>query len=632
MLAYVATKDQFLQDAPSIEEIVRDAVASSLGINIARTSAEFNSWRNSLGNAMYHVINSSGIPSDSGIAIEYRLHGRQQRIDFIVSGSNATGLSQLVLVELKQWSSVTASPLEDHVRTFLGGAIHDVTHPSYQSWSYARLLKDFYEVVESEPIEIAPCAYLHNCLDGSAMTTQSCADMLSRAPLFLHSNRHELSRFLKDRIASGDKSAIIRRIEASQIRPSKPFVEVLESMLRGNEEFVLIDEQKTAYETIRERVKCVKKGKRLVLVIKGGPGTGKSVIAINALVSLLSEGLNVRYVTKNAAPRAVYQQKLRGRMTTAAVSNLFMSSDSFHAIEPDSYDVLLVDEAHRLVQKSGFYKNLGDNQISEIIKSSRVTVFFSDDSQLVTWRDIGTFDEIRSRAEAHETPVEEIQLSAQFRCAGSAEYLAWIDTVLGLTTNQSPNLSLCEYDIRVVESPNELRELILERNKSNNRSRLLAGYCWPWVSKNDSSAFDITFPQTDFAMKWNLTSDGSGWMIASNSVHEVGCIHTCQGLEGDYFGVIIGPDLAAEDGVLVGRPENRAPHDKSLQGFKSAKKINEKQARAKADRLIRNTYRTLMTRGMLGTFIYCTDPAVAALVRKSLTTCGYNTAPDRNVS
>lgn len=627
MLAYVATKSQFLQDAPAIEEIVRDAVASSLGIRVSRTSSEYGSWRNSLGNAMYHVIHSSNIPSDAGIAIEYRLHGRQQRIDFIVSGSNASGLSQLVLVELKQWSSVTSSQLVDHVRTFLGGAIQDVPHPSYQSWSYARLLKDFYEVVESEPIEVASCAYLHNCLDGSSMTTSDSAEILSRAPLFLHPTRRDLGRYIESHIKTGDKSAILRRVEASRIRPSKQFVDVLESMLRGNEEFVLIDEQKTAYETIRERVKSVKSGDHLVLIIKGGPGTGKSVIAINALVALLGEGLNVRYVTKNAAPRAVYQQKLRGRMTTAAVSNLFMSSDSFHTIEPDSYDVLLVDEAHRLVEKSGFYKNLGENQISEIIESSRVTVFFSDDSQLVTWRDIGTLEEIRSRAVAHETPVEEIQLSAQFRCAGSTEYLTWIDAVLGLTSDQSTDLSSCEYDIRVVDSPSELRNLILNRNKSNNRSRLLAGYCWPWASRTDPTAFDITFPQTDFSMKWNLTSDGSGWMIAPNSVHEVGCIHTCQGLEGDFFGVIIGPDLTVENGVLVGRPENRASHDKSLQGFKGALKENELEARAKADRLIRNTYRTLMTRGMLGTFIYCIDPAVAALVSSSLTASGYEGSP-----
>jgi len=537
MLAYVATKNQFLQDAPIIEDLVRAKVQSELGINISTKSSEFQSWRNSLGNAMYHVIHSSGLPSDAGIAIEYRLHGRQQRIDFIVSGKNKSGLSQLVLIELKQWTDVTPSPLTDHVRTYLGGANRDVNHPSYQSWSYSRLLQDFYEVVTDDPIKVASCAYLHNCLDGTALKSPETNELLLRAPLFLHNDREGLQQFLSTHIEVGDHASVVRRIEESRIRPSKQLVEMLGSMLEGNEEFVLVDEQKTAYETIRARVKSVLPGERLALIVKGGPGTGKSVIAVNALVSLLDDGLNVRYVTKNAAPRAVYQSKLKGRRSHASVANLFVSSDSFHALEPDSYDVLLVDEAHRLVEKSGFYRNLGENQIKEIIRSARVSVFFTDESQLVTWRDIGTLDEIRSWAGAAEVPVEELELSAQFRCAGSDEYLKWLDFALGLSQDEVPNMSACEYDIRIFDSPEKLRDAIFEANRLNNRSRLLAGYCWQWVSRSDPSRFDIQFEGTDFAMKWNLTTDGSNWMIAPNSVHEVGCIHTCQGLEGDYMGV-----------------------------------------------------------------------------------------------
>ena len=184
-------------------------------------------------------------------------------------------------------------------------------------------------------------------------------------------------------------------------------------------------------------------------------------------------------------------------------------------------------------------------------------------------------------------------------------------------------MSACEYDIRIFDSPEELRDTIFELNKSNNRSRLLAGYCWQWVSRNDASKFDIEFEGTNFAMKWNLTSDGSNWMIAPNSIHEVGCIHTCQGLEGDYMGVIIGPDLAVENGQLVGRASGRAKHDKSLQGLNAASLKDPISAAEKADRLIRNTYRTMMTRGMRGTFIYCTNPLVTDLLRTSLQRAGH---------
>lgn len=623
MIAYMATREQFLADAPEIQELVREAVGTRLGIHMSRTSSEYQSWTNSLGNAMYHVIHDAKLPSNAGVAIEYRLHGRQQRIDFIVSGKNKSGLSQLVLIELKQWTEVFSSPLDDHVRTYLGGSVRDVRHPSYQSWSYARLLEDFYTVVHDDPIAVAPCAYLHNCLNGSALKSDAESDLLDRAPVFLGSERDQLKQYLEERIEVGDSSAAIRRIEESRLQPSKQLVEVLGSMLDGNEEFVLVDEQKTAYETIRERVRSVSPGERLALIIKGGPGTGKSVIAVNALVALLASGFNVRYVTKNAAPRAVYKERLRGGRKGVALSNLFVSSDSFHGTEPDSYDVLLVDEAHRLVEKSGFYKNLGENQIGEIVASTPVAVFFVDESQLVTWRDIGTVEEIRVWATRRGVAIEELELEAQFRCAGSEEYLQWLDTALGVASGESPDMSMCEYEVSVVDSPSKLRDMIFQRNRENNRSRLLAGYCWEWVSRSNGQIDDIVFPGTDFSMKWNLTSDGSGWLIAPHSVREVGCIHTCQGLEGDYMGVIIGPDLAVSDGRLMGRPEFRAKHDKSLLGYASAVKKREPGVHEKADRLIRNTYRTLMTRGMKGTFIYCTDPGVATYLRESLRDARY---------
>jgi hypothetical protein len=146
----------------------------------------------------------------------------------------------------------------------------------------------------------------------------------------------------------------------------------------------------------------------------------------------------------------------------------------------------------------------------------------------------------------------------------------------------------------------------------------LAGYCWKWISKREPQRFDIEFPGTDFAMRWNLDRDGSAWMIAPHSVNEVGCIHTSQGLEGDFFGVIIGPDVALREGRLVGVPENRASTDQSLRGYKQALLVDEAFAREHADKLIRNTYRTLLTRGAMGTFIYCTDPEVAEFLREKL--------------
>jgi DUF2075 family protein len=618
VLAYVASKSQFLLDAPQIEDFIQDSVAKQLGIHIRSDSSEYASWRNSLGNAMFHVVNTNAIPNDAGIAIEYRLHGRRQRIDFMISGKDVNGFGQLVLIELKQWSKVAPSDLFEHVTTYLGGSVRTVPHPSYQAWSYARLLEDFYQVVSSGSVRISPCAYLHNCDDKSVIRDRSIGDLLLRSPVFMKGERASLQNFIEESIVEGDNSDAIRKIEASRIEPSKMLIDSIASMLAGNEEFVLIDEQKTAFEVIMARVNEVPTGERLALIIKGGPGTGKSVIAINALVKLLERNLNARYVTKNAAPRAVYQAKLKGKFKRAEISSLFVSSDAFYQTDANSYDVLIVDEAHRLVEKSGLYKNLGDNQIVEIIQSSRICVFFVDEGQLVTWRDIGSLEEIRRCAISLGAPIEEYELQAQFRCAGSDEYLKWVEMAMGLAPVENVDLSATQYEIAIVDSPSELRNIVFQRNSTNNRSRLLAGYCWKWISKREPQQFDIEFPGTDFAMRWNLDRDGSAWMIAPHSVNEVGCIHTSQGLEGDFFGVIIGPDLVLKEGKLAGAPESRASTDQSLRGYKQALLVDEVSARKHADELIRNTYRTLLTRGAMGTFIYCTDPEVAKFLRERL--------------
>jgi DUF2075 family protein len=276
----------------------------------------------------------------------------------------------------------------------------------------------------------------------------------------------------------------------------------------------------------------------------------------------------------------------------------------------------LVDEAHRLTEKGGLYGNLGTNQIAEIMNCARVAVFFIDEDQKVTWRDIGDVAEIERWALAAGASIHQMDLVAQFRCAGSDEYLQWLDSLLGITEEDCTDLTYSNYDFRVEDSPSKLRDEIVEQNRSNNRSRLVAGYCWNWISKRDPQEYDIVIPGSDFAMKWNLAHDGSTWIIAPHSVNEVGCIHTCQGLECDFIGVIIGPDLLYRDGKLITDPFARARTDQSLKGFKKAYLVDPEGALARADILIRNTYRTLMSRGMNGCYVFSTDPETQAYLQR----------------
>ncbi|PWG78001.1 DNA/RNA helicase domain-containing protein [Pararcticibacter amylolyticus] len=313
-------------------------------------------------------------------------------------------------------------------------------------------------------------------------------------------------------------------IDGCKIRPSKALADSISSMLQGNEEFVMIDAQKVIQEEALAIARSARPSKKKVLIVRGGPGTGKSVVAINLLVKATKQDLLSCYVTRNAAPRAVYESHLTGSMKKSHISNLFKGSGSFVDSPGNAYDLLIADEAHRLSEKSGMLKNKGENQIKEIIHASKCAVFFLDEDQQVTLHDIGFEDEILKWARFYNAGVSTMDLVSQFRCSGSDGYLAWLDHTLQIKDTANPTLSTQEYDFQVFDDPGKLLDVIFEKNKERNKARLLAGICWNWVSKTDTTKMDVVMPEYDFAMRWNLGSDEMLWMIKPESVTEVGCI------------------------------------------------------------------------------------------------------------
>ena len=608
MLAYIATKSQFLEDAHIIEDLVRDAVKENLGIGVSQN--EYASWRNSLGNGMSHIISSPDIPEGAGIAIEYQLNKLKNRIDFIVSGKDADGEDSIVIVELKQWTDVDYSELPEHVNTFVGQKKRDVVHPSYQARSYASLLEMYNEYVYETPVKVTSCAYLHNCLELEVVNDSRYEEALRNTPVFIKGQKSEIVSLIASQIKTGGGVELLRKIDAAPTRPSLQLAEAVSRMLQGKEAFVLIDDQKTVLETIVKAANDGLNGKKQVIIVRGGPGTGKSVVAINALSRLMGQRLIARYVTPNAAPRAVFEVNLKGAFKGGEIKELFSGSGSFTGIEESDFDILIVDEAHRLKLRTQYSKG-GDNQIREVIHAAKTSVFFIDEAQKVTWKDIGEVSEIEKFAKSMNAEVQYLELKSQFRCNGSDGYMTWIDEALGVIEDEETSYAESSYDFRIFDNPTKLYKEIRAKNQVNNKSRMLAGYCWNWVSKNDSKMDDITFPKFGFSAKWNLESRGSAWIIDPNSIEDIGCIHTSQGLELDYVGVIVGPDFKMKDGELVSDPKGRARTDVSLHGYKKEMEVDPVGASAKADKIIRNTYRTLMTRGMKGCYIYCTDPEVA---------------------
>ena len=346
-------------------------------------------------------------------------------------------------------------------------------------------------------------------------------------------------------------------------------------------------------------------------------GTGKTVVAINLLAELTKRNQFVQYVSKNAAPRTVYGYKLKGTMKKSSVDNLFKGSGCYTEAPTNSVSTILADEAHRLNEKSGMFQNIGENQIKEIIHASWCSVFFIDESQRVTTSDIGSIAEIEKWAERENSEVIKMELVSQFRCNGSDGYLAWVDDVLQIRDTANYDLEGIDYDIQICDSPKEMERIVIEKNSIRNRARILAGYCWNWPkdTRNDVNYHDIKIG--DYGISWNLDG-GDAFAINPNSVHEAGCIHTSQGLEFDYVGVIIGDDMRYENGEIITDYSKRAKTDQSMKGIKGLAKEDPEKANQLADEIIKNTYRTLMTRGMKGCYVYCTDSELATYFKERL--------------
>ena len=619
MIVYSGLKRDFLT------AVEQDSIAAEIEENIYnkmhRKSAqsEFRSWENSL-EYMYKVMSDADIPQNAGIAIEYNIPQTSKRVDFIVSGYDEKQDPNVVIIELKQWDKVDTVDGQDAiVETFTGGAVRKVVHPSYQAWSYAAMIYDYNQNVQMGNIVLHPCAYLHNYRKSNPekLEQDQYKEYVEDAPIFARGEVSKLRDFIKKSVKHGDDKQLLYDIDNGKIKPSKSLQDSIKSMIEGNQEFIMLDDQKVVYEEIlKKSLQCMTDTKKRTIIVKGGPGTGKTVVAINLLAKLTNEGQFVQYTSKNSAPRSVYAKKLTGHKKTT-INNMFKGSGSYVDVDANMIDTIICDEAHRLNEKSGMFHNLGQNQIKEIINASWCSVFFVDESQRVTLSDIGSVAEIKKWAKELNSEISEMELESQFRCNGSDGYLAWLDNVLEIRNTANSDMKDIDYDIRIVDSPNEVRDLIIERNKSVNHSRILAGYCWAWLKagQNDTNVHDIKIG--DFEMSWNL-GNTSTFAIDEDSVNEVGCIHTSQGLEFDYAGVIIGDDMRYENGHIVTDFTKRAKTDQSLKGIKKLYKENPELALKEADEIIKNTYRTLMTRGMKGCYIYCTDKNLANYLKESL--------------
>lgn len=618
MIVYNANKRQFVQDVKTnvIATKILDLIRSR-GLN-AGQDREFAAWQNSM-QFMRNIVDDSDMDDDIQIAIEYNIPQTSKRVDFIIIGANDKGKDNVVIVEIKQWTKAEVVDDDMHfcVRTYVANDNRIVCHPSYQAYSYSRFIANYSQVVNNNHIHLAPCAYLHNYQPAykSALSADIYKDWYLSAPFFIMDEVQEFSDFVKQFVTKKSSSGdLLYLIDHGRIKPTKSLQDALATMVRGTPVFDLLDEQAVCYDMcIRTMLQCLKDGKKRTILVQGGPGTGKSVLAVNLLMHFITSTLNAAYVTKNSAPRQAFLSILSGNKAenVAEICQLFRSPFGLSQVPTNAYDCLIVDEAHRLVKKMYGDWN-GENQVKECINASLLTVFMLDEDQAVTTKDIGSVDEIsRWCRELGSTIImrEETKLVSQFRCNGSDAYIQFIDNLLqrGEETINVP-LTELNYDFRVFDDACQMREVLREKN-TDNKARMVAGYCYDWNVKNRRGDVDISLPG-GFQAKWNLENDKI-WAINPKSFEEVGCIHTAQGLEFDYVGVLIGRDLKYVDGRVVTDKSAISSDDKSS-GIRGA---NDDVAR----RLILNTYKTLLTRGQKGCYVYCEDDALRKYLKSMIT-------------
>jgi len=571
--------------------------------------SEVNSWNHSL-RAVSQVFQAASL-TDNGVLLELQLPLTSKRLDCLVTGYDTVRSPQAVVIELKQWEGCFAASGANEVSTFVAGAMRDVLHPAVQVGQYMMYLADCHSAFEGEDgIGVHACAYLHNYCptECDPLFSTQFRDQIERCPVFTADDVPQFIDFLGGRIRGGDSGAIAARVERSKYHASKKLLDHVSNLIKGKPEYILLDEQLVVYDKVIQAARSGLDGrKKTVIIVRGGPGTGKSVIAMNLLGDLSRQGINAHYVTGSKAFTSTIRAIVGGRASAQVrYFNSYMGADA------DAIDVMIADEAHRIRETSNnrFTSKAKKSklpQIQELLKASRAAVFFIDDNQIVRPGEIGSAQYIHDEASRLNCHVHEFELAAQFRCGGSDAFVSWINNTLGI--QRTPHVMWNQadaFDFRILPSAQALEDAIRAKATDGATARLTAGFCWPWSKpkSNGTLANDVVIGE--YARPWNARSDAGSlargipkeslWAYEEGGLEQIGCIYTAQGFEFDYAGVIFGPDL-----VYV-------PEAGDWQGDRT--KSHDTVVKRSGDafvRMVKNTYRVLLSRGMKGCYVYFMD-------------------------
>ncbi|TQN32586.1 hypothetical protein FHX37_2562 [Haloactinospora alba] len=570
--------------------------------------AEVRSWNRSLPVLGADLVDA-GL-GDVEVLIEYQLPLTSKRADTVLAGLHPeTGENSYVVVELKQWSSARTWE-DDPTLVTVDAPGGPRLHPVLQVRDYCEYISEFVSSVHDPGTSVRGVAYLHNAVDNDVRDLHSLPGD-DNGQLFTHQQRGEFLDFLRSRLSTKSGARAADRLVGGHWRPSRPLMSVAADEIRHREQFTLLDEQHTAYRTVLHAVEQARsEDRKNVVIISGGPGSGKSVIALSLLGELYRNGTSALHATGSRS----FTQTMRrtaGR-GSSAVQKLFTYFNSYMQARPNDLDVLICDEAHRIRETSEnrFTRadhRTGRKQVDELVSAARVPVFLLDQHQVVRSQEMGTVDTIREFAESKGLRVHHISLDGQWRCGGSEKYERWVRRLLGLEPGGPVPWEGDEnFRLATADSPWDMENKLRPTLDHGYTARISAGFCWPWSKVRSDGTLVADVRIGDWHRPWNNPETRavngapphSLWATASGGFDQVGCVYTAQGFEYDWSGVIIGPDLLFRDGRLV--VDRSASEDADLR--------KKRMSDTEAENLIRNVYKVLLTRGLRGTLLYSTDP------------------------
>lgn len=608
MLLYQETSKEFVIETTKNEIVDRLEESFKRQMGYGPSVAERRSWQNSL-RAMALVVGMSGL-KNHGVGIEYQLPGSSKRLDFMISGLSLDKKKEAVIIELKQWEKTEAGD-GDKVVTFVGQRDRDVLHPSVQVGHYRQYLTDQLEVLHegNTAIRLSACSYLHNYSleEKDPLFDEKFKAVVTKNPVFSKDDVEKLVEYLNALVPCGDDGSVVGEIIQSKAKPSKKLLEEIHRVVKDDSRYVLLDEQIIAYNRIISEVKrSAKTGEKAAIIVRGGPGTGKSVIALNVMGELSRIGHNTHYVTGSKA----FTETIRKILGTRGAQQVKFFN-SYMSAEAGAIDVMVCDEAHRIRKTSNnMYtkkdKRSNKSQLEELFDASRVAVFFIDDRQIVRPDEIGSSKLIAEFAKSHDIRLYECDLTAQFRCNGSDAFINWVNHTLNIEVTANPFWEASNpFEFKIFDSPEALEKAIHAKAAEKASARMSAGFCWKWSDPDSTGNLLDDVVVGDWKRPWDA-KPGAGrlakgippaalWAYDPNGIGQVGCVYTAQGFEFDYIGVIIGKDLVYRS-------------DKGWVGVKEEScDTMVKRSKDKFVDLVKNTYRVLLTRGMKGCYVHFLD-------------------------